>query len=92
MKISNIKIDENELPGVDDDCTGNFKFMSKDLRKEELEEGEMIGIGTIINCEFSEKKINYYITRLHDQNQDSSLFEAGHYIWGIENCITFLVR
>ena len=52
-EIMDIEIDEKKLLKVDDYYTGNPKFMSEDLRKEESEEGKMIGTGTIINHEYN---------------------------------------
>ena len=84
-EITNMEIDENELLDVYDYYSGNLKFTSENVRNEELEEGKMIGVGAIINHEYPEGNIINNNNRLNDKDEDTSLFEEDHYIWGIKN-------
>ena len=89
-EITNLEIDENELLDVDDYSTGDLKFISESLRKEELEEGKMIGVSAVINHEYPEgniiidynnykdPRLNFYIPGLHVKDEDTSLFEKDH--------------
>ena len=98
-EIKNVKIEENELLGLDDYHTGNLQFMTEGSRKEELEEGKMIAVGAVINHEypegniiidynnFNDPRMNIYIPGLSRKNEDTSLFDEDHYIWGMENFV-----
>ena len=95
-EMTNVEIEENELLDVENYHT-NLEFMTEGPRKEELEEGKLIGIGAVINHEYPEGNIivdynnykdprmNIYIPGLSGKHEDSSLFDEDHYFWGMKN-------